>query len=307
MITFKAKTESGEIIKSAISDFIFPAGEAHIKVEPKRSIEATEIAIIQPSSDSLHDDLFKLAMWEDYLYTQPDTATVLVIPYFPGARADRISPGVEEPFGLGVYSKFIKNMLLDQIIIFDPHSEATEAILTEDGSQNVTIVESWELFMQPEVKNSIIGAYSGIVAPDKGAVGRAGAVAEALDLPLFTAEKTRDPQTGKLTGFSVDLPERDEDGHTAYYLIVDDICDRGGTFLGLAEASGLDWGQIDLFVSHGVFSSDAVKILPEKFESILTTNSYNPKRNLNPLELEEWAVVFTRFDVIHLLLSKVDV
>jgi ribose-phosphate pyrophosphokinase len=306
MITFKAKTDSGEIIKSAISDFIFPAGEAHIKVEPKRTIEATEIAIIQPSADSMHDDLFKLAMWADYLYMVGNVNTVLIIPYFPGARADRVSPGVEEPFGLGVYAHFIKSLMLDQIIIFDPHSEATEAIFAEDGLQNLTIVESHELFSRPEVHQQMKWNYSAIVAPDKGAVKRASAVADVLDIPVITAEKTRDPQTGKLTGFSVDLPERDEEGEN-YYLIVDDICDRGGTFLGLAEASGLDWGRIDLFVSHGVFSSDAVKILPEKFENIYTTNSYNPNRNLNHHELEEWANVFVRFDVIHLLLDKVNV
>ncbi|UDL16755.1 phosphoribosyl transferase [Arthrobacter phage Atuin] len=304
MITFKAKTESGEIIKSAISDFIFPAGEAHIKVEPKRSIEKTEIAIIQPSADSLHDDLFKLAMWNDYLYTKPNTDAVLILPYFPGARADRISPGVEEPFGLGVYAEFISNLTLKQVIIFDPHSSATETVLQGEFPE-LTVVESHELFSQPWIEMQIRANYSGIIAPDKGAVERASAVADVLGLPVYTAEKKRDPETGKLTGFSVDLPDKNEAGFTNYFLIVDDICDRGGTFLGLVEASGLEFGRIDLFVSHGVFSSDAIKILPEKFEQIWTTNSYNPNRELNDPDIEDWANVFTRFDVIHLLLEKV--
>jgi ribose-phosphate pyrophosphokinase len=306
MITFKAKTPSGEIIKSAISDFIFPAGEAHIKVEPKRNLEPTEIAIIQPSADSLHDDLFKLAMWNDYLYSVGGINTVLVIPYFPGARADRVSPGVEEPFGLGVYGDFIKGLLLDQIIIFDPHSEAVEAYLTEDGSQNVTVVYSDELMSKPDVHFQMATNYSGIIAPDAGAFLRASAVGKLLDLPIYTAEKKRDPQTGKLNGFSIDLPD-DPDG---FYLIVDDICDRGGTFLGLLEATGLEYGRVDLFVSHGVFSADALEILSGKFEIIYTTNSYNPKRRLVAPSLEDYNEAedyspFIRYDVIHLLLSKV--
>lgn len=302
MISFKAKTQSGEIIKSAISDFIFPAGEAHLKVEPKRSVEPTEIAVIQPSADSIHDDLFKLAMWSDYLYSKGNVNKVLVIPYFPGARADRVSPGVEEPFGLGVYTEFIGRLMLDQIIIFDPHSEITETILIEEGIENVTVVSSDELFEQPHVKQHMLWNYSGIIAPDKGAVDRATAVADVLDLPVYIAVKERDPATGKLTGFSIDLPQEDDE---AFYLIVDDICDRGGTFLGLLAATGLEYGRVDLFVSHGVFSSDAVDVLGGKFEMIYTTNSYNPKRHLVPDNFYDTETPFVRYDIIHLLLEKV--
>jgi ribose-phosphate pyrophosphokinase len=305
MITFKAKTQSGEIIKSAISDFIFPAGEAHLKVEPKRELEPTEIAIIQPSADSLHDDLFKLAMWDDYLYTKAGVKKVLILPYFPGARADRISAGVEEPFGLGVYAEFITNLNLDQIIIFDPHSEATELVLRGEIPE-VTIVKSAELFAQPEINEYMSDIYNGIIAPDKGATQRATEVADVLGLPVYTAEKTRDPETGKLSGFKIDgLPESDSSTIDGYklFLIVDDICDRGGTFVGLFNATGREWGGIDLFVSHGVFSSDALENLSGAFEAVYTTNSYNPKRHLEAGPEDH--TMFRRYDIIHLMLDKV--
>jgi ribose-phosphate pyrophosphokinase len=306
MITFKAKTPSGEIIKSAISDFIFPAGEAHIKVEPKRELEATEIAVIQSSADSIHDDLFKLAMWNDYLSNLPKTPEkVLVIPYFPGARADRVSEGVQEPFGLGVYTEFINNLWLDQVIIFDPHSEKTEELLTAD---TVTVLEPADLFDQPGIKMMLTGTYSGVIAPDKGALARASEVAKVLDIPVYTATKTRDPNTGKLSGFSINLPPEEE----RYYLIVDDICDRGGTFLGLQKATGLEYGDVDLFVSHGVFSSDAIENLTGAFENVYTTNSYNPKRKLvlpgmeeDPDYISAQYSPFIRFDIIHLMLREV--
>lgn len=301
MITFKAKTPSGETIKSAISDFIFPAGEAFIKVEPKRELEPTEIAIIQPSADSLHDDLFKLAMWNNYLLPKK-VKRVLVIPYFPGARADRVSEGVEEPFGLEVYAEFIGIMMLDQIIIFDPHSEGVvRELKSADAGSKVTVVYSDELFENPSVKYCMQD-YTGIIAPDKGAALRAQAVANVLNIPVYTAEKTRDPETGRLSGFAIDLPEPDID-EDQFYLIVDDICDGGGTFLGLMEATDLEYGDVDLFVSHGVFSKEALKNLAQKFEYIYTTNSYNPKRQLN--NPDDFDYPFVRFDAIHLLLEKV--
>lgn len=298
MITFKAKDASGEIIKSALSPFTFPAGEAHTKREEQRDLEPIEIAIIQPDADSIHDDLFQLAMWEDYISQENYiferlTKRVLVLPYMPGARADR-----GQPFGLSVYADFIRNLELDQIIIFDPHSGVTGDEL-HAAADNLTIVHSNELFDQVTMR-AVLNQYDGIIAPDKGAVKRASAMAELAGIPVYVADKYRDFETGKLTGFKIDGLDKEE----GVYLIVDDICDGGGTFLGLAEASGLNYGQLDLYVSHGVFSKDALFNLSMKFEYVYTTNSYAPLRDLTVPEDKHNA--FRRFDVIRLLLSKIN-
>lgn len=297
MITFKAKTSNGEIIKSALSPFSFPAGEAHIKREERRELEPTEIAIIQPTSDSLHDDLFKLAMWVDYVRGYPATKRILVAPYFPGARADRGTP-----FGLDVYAEFIGTMLFDQVIIFDPHSEATvERLKESDQGLNITVVESHEVLNTRDSKIVMPNSYDGIIAPDKGAINRANGVAEAFQIPLYVSEKVRDFQTGKLSGFKADekLPK------TGSYLIVDDICDGGGTFMGQASAikEFAPEVELDLFVSHGVFSNKALEILPTAFRRIFTTDSYGPHRNLNGDEEND---NFRKIDIIRPLLKKVN-
>ena len=290
MITFKAREASGEIINSALHEFTFPAGEKHIKQTEGRDLQPVEIAIFQPTADSIHDDLFTLAMWADLLAPQHrDLKSVLIMPYVPGARADR---GI--PFGLSIYAGFINELQIDQIIIFDPHSQVAPEYLK--GYENLTVVYSDELFAQKHM-TAVLNGYDGIIAPDKGAVHRATAVANLASIPVYTAEKTRDFDTGQLTGFKLDGLSKH-----GTYLIVDDICDGGGTFLGLADAIGLDYGQLDLFVSHGVFSKEALKNLSLKFGYVFTTNSYNPKRDLNEgLEYDK----FRRFDVIRLLQSKI--
>jgi ribose-phosphate pyrophosphokinase len=255
-----------------------------------------EIAIFQPSPDSIHNDLFTIGMWADYLINK-DSKSVLIMPYVPGARADR-----GEPFGLHVYAKFINNLLIDQIIIFDPHSQKAPELLK--GFENLTVVYPAEFFEQTHVKMEMLD-YTGIIAPDAGAELRAQGVADALGLPLYTAKKTRDFETGKLSGFEIDLPTSTEDDE--FFLIVDDICDGGGTFIGLVDAIGLPFDRVDLFVSHGVFSKNALKNLSEKFEYVYTTNSYDPQRALTTRETEfqDEDDTFERFDVIRLLLSKI--
>lgn len=289
MITFKAKDASGEIINSAYHEFTFPAGEKHIKKAEERPVQPVEIAIFQPTPESMHDDLFTLAMWADVLVPEhPETKSVLVMPYVPGARADR---GL--PFGLEIYAGFINELEIDQIIIFDPHSEVTPKKL--HAFENLTVVRSHELFELGHM-TAVLNQYDGIIAPDKGAALRAKQVADVADLPVITATKHRDEESGQLSGFAIE--GLDPEGT---YLIVDDICDRGGTFKGLAKAAGLGPDQLDLFVSHGVFSSDALDTLPDYFEYIYTTNSYAPQRELS----SELYPQVRRFDVIRLMLSKI--
>lgn len=293
MIKFKAKTPNGEIIKSALSPFTFPAGEAHTKREDRRELERTEIAIIFGSPEEIHDDLFLLAMWNDVLIKDTTTKPrrVLVLPYFPGARADRGAP-----YGAKIYADFISRLHLDQVLIYDPHSQ----VIIYEFSGSIRI-EYPSDFLPKQLK-AMQREYVGIIAPDAGAEGRAKGVAHELGLPVFTATKSRDFETGKLTGFQIE--ELPAEGNL---LIVDDICDGGGTFKGLAEASGLPKDRLDLYISHGVFSSNALLSLPKYFSRVITTNSYNPGRDLNRPRLFEAPSpnTFHRIDIISHLIEQV--
>ena len=93
-----------------------------------------------------------------------------------------------------------------------------------------------------------------------------------LDKAAFD-RKVRDFATGKLSTFQCeDLPE------TGRLLVVDDICDGGGTFMGLAQATGLPKERLDLWVSHGVFSRRAAQIT-SAYGCIFTTDSHPGHRN----------------------------
>lgn len=301
MITFKAKATDGEIIRSVFQPFTFPAGEAHVKIETRRTHERVEIAIVQPDAKSLHDDLMMLSMWANAItHTAPGIKTVVIMPYFPGARADR---GV--PFGAEVYAEHIYNLMVSQVIFYDPHSPVIVEQLKHDPGLKVTPVYPHEILGTTASKLVLPNVYDGIIAPDAGAKVRAGAVAREFGIPLFTATKTRDFETGKLTGFGMEdkLDENADAGGT--YLIVDDICDGGGTFMGLAQHLKENHDlRLDLYVSHGVFSKNALTDLPKYFDEVFTTNSYAPQRPLNPADNHD---VFRVIDVIRPLLDRIDV
>ena len=240
----------------------FPAGEAHVKVanENDGKGELTEVARVYGADGN---DLFTLAMWADAARRR-GSKTVLHMPYLPGARADHLD---FVPFGAEVYARFINGLRVNQVVTFDPHSGIMPAMLN-----NVIVLESTRLVRKHIVGHADRGGpqrYDGIIAPDKGAVDRAAKVAGACHLPLYRAEKHRDQSTGKLSGFTCEpLPKEGR------FLVVDDICDGGGTFAGLAKAIDFPGQRLGLYVSHGVFSGRAKENLLPWYGDIWTTDSF---------------------------------
>ena len=251
-IEFFAQHPGGHVVLSAIEPFKFPGGEWHLRLpaEPETPAYARV-------NGCTADDLVLLGLWADSAH-QAGHRAIAHIPYLPAARADRGTP-----FGAKVYANMINAAGLDEVVVFDPHSPVAPSLV-----QNVRIVYSAEVLAEVLREAGEADSYRAVLAPDKGAVERASKAADALGLPLFTATKTRDFDTGKLTNFEV--PELPRSGRI---LVVDDICDGGGTFRGLATAAGIGRDRLGLWVSHGIFSGAAGE-LTGHFAQIFTTDSH---------------------------------
>lgn len=251
-IEFFAQHPGGHVVLSAIEPFKFPGGEWHLRLpaEPETPAYARV-------NGCTADDLVLLGLWADSAH-QAGHRAIAHIPYLPAARADRGTP-----FGAKVYANMINAAGLDEVVVFDPHSPVAPSLV-----QNVRIVYSAEVLAEVLREAGEADSYRAVLAPDKGAVERASKAADALGLPLFTATKTRDFDTGKLTSFEV--PQLPRSGRI---LVVDDICDGGGTFRGLATAAGIGRDRLGLWVSHGIFSGAAGE-LTGHFAQIFTTDSH---------------------------------
>lgn len=252
MIDFYGREPHGWGLRMHMAVFQFPGGETHIKVPEGIPANSDWYAVVKGADPQ---DLITLGMWASLAKEQGKRAYAL-IPYLPGARADR---GI--PFGAGVYAGIINSFGLDGVVCVDPHSEIMPGLIN-----NLITVDHTDLVLEGVSPDPL--RYVGVIAPDKGARPRALAVAERMGIPLFQAEKERDFNTGKLSGFHCESLPR-----TGNLLVVDDICDGGGTFMGLADASGLLNDRLDLWVTHGVFSGNAPG-LRNNYGRIMTTNSH---------------------------------
>lgn len=180
----------------------------------------------------------------------------LVLPYLPYGRQDkRISNN--ETFALHVFTTLLESLNFRSITIIDPHN-ATFVDLTLSGLKIQ--------YPTDKVYTALLSTESTLVCyPDKGAIEKYGKIYDFV--PIY-GEKVRDQATGKILSYRViGSPEGQN------VLIIDDICDGGATFLLLAKelyAKGAK--EVNLFVSHGLFTNGLKPILDSGIKRIFTKN-----------------------------------
>lgn len=237
--------------------FFFSGGEPHIKI--KSEVAADNVSITHRLNS--FNDVGMVLVAVDALRRVGVKDIELLIPYFPAARQDRVMVK-GEALSVKVYAELINGLKLQEVKIFDPHSEVAPALL-----ENCQVINNHK-FIEQVMLQLPKDIY--LVSPDAGALKKIHKLAMYLeDYEVLECGKSRDVRTGALSGFKVpvaDLGKRD-------CLIVDDICDGGGTFMGLAEElKKSNAGNLYLAVSHGIFSK-GLEALLEKFEMIFTTDS----------------------------------
>jgi ribose-phosphate pyrophosphokinase len=204
----------------------------------------------------------------------PINEMYLHLPYFPGARQDRrMVDG--EPLTVKVYADIINSLKFDMVTILDSHSDVAPALIDNCKSlSNHEFVEN--------VTNDLGGDVV-LISPDAGSNKKMHSLCKYLDMDSFIrCDKDRDVSTGAIKGFNVFHDDFNKDTE---YLIVDDICDGGGTFTGLAkELKTKGATRLSLAVTHGIFSKGFSQ-LNNYFDVIYTTKSFDGQRSSKTKEL----------------------
>jgi len=251
--------DSDDYPAAGIERLIFPGGEPHVKVP---SIAGDILFFAKLCT--WNDVGFAACVWDTLQrrLKEKDKVTMFC-PYFPGARQDKTDGTA--PITLNLVGNLLWS-LGGKVVAFDIHNEEKANIYTDVFAN----------LMPTRLKIPIYNDVVGIIAPDKGAIERARDFRNKFypKAGLLCASKIRNQATGALSDYV--LPSPAEVGR---YIIVDDICDGGGTFNLLAkEFFDSDIGKkskLELFVSHGIFSK-GLSAIDARIEHITTTDSWCP-------------------------------
>lgn len=272
----------GQKEDSLVEHITFPTGEKHIRIKELRGAHGPfddEVVLVynDPSGD-----IMKLGMAVNICRQAEVPKITVIMPFVPYARQDEVY--VEgDPLSIQVFAKFLNSLAVDKVIITDPHSKVTPALI-----DNVQIIYQHQLaaIAVRELAENLMFPIA-IVAPDLGAAKKIKHLQSYLKsyynliVTTVQCDKTRDPKTGKITGFKI----LDGNPSGRHCLIVDDICDGGFTFLGLSKALEiLDIEGQSLYVTHGIFSKGTDKLL-DVFDHIYTTDSFPKQPGVKVIEI----------------------
>lgn len=212
------------------------------------------------------NDLFILMQVADIL-DRHGVLWDLWITYLMGARMDRVM-SFSEAFSLKIVCDALNAMRPQMCRVLEPHSDIIQHHLD---------MLAWPFSLNNELCSGYSPDTTGhiLVLPDAGAKDRYEDY--AMSALTITADKHRDPETGhilslnlceeadKVVGTNPDMP----------FLVIDDLCDGGGTFVVLAEilAERYPMRERHIYVTHMV-NPKGIENLARHYHQVTFTNSY---------------------------------
>ena len=262
-------------LAEAIADHLdCPLSKAEIKnfaddeifVRINENVRGEDVFLIQSTSKPANDNLMELLIAIDALARASADRITAVIPYFGYARQDRKTDG-RTPISAKLVANLISTAGADRVLTMDLHAGQIQGFFD---------VPTDNLVAMPVIEDDIRTTHNGadlmVVSPDVGGVVRARNLANRLGCDLAIVDKRR-PEAGKSEVMNIigDVTDR-------RCILVDDICDSGGTLVNAAKALK-DAGAtgVSAYVTHGVLSNNAVKRIEDSvMEEIVICDTIRP-------------------------------
>lgn len=246
---------------------LYPDNQPHIKLPyiPEDAHITVNCSIL----NSIY--LINLLQVSDALDTAMANKMELHIPYLMAARFDRIMENGDS-FDLRIVAKLINSMNFRKVFLYDVHSDVASALIN-----NAILVNNDALVKTYTTPNSVL------ICPDAGAAKKISRYIEINKniTDISYCIKHRDLSTGKLD-LRILEPSVCESRDC---VIIDDLCDGGGTFL--AIASQIKTKSLTLIVTHGLFTKGFVE-LEKCFDKIITSDTYHSNYNSKIVEVVSW-------------------
>lgn len=245
------------------SIYNYPDSEKHIVLHGTDWNKHKSINVVTRIASM--DDLFILLQVKQILQHEGVKINILTILYLLGARCDRrFSLG--EAIDANIIQSLIGKISAEYMLFLDPHSI---------NKKNFDFISSEKIGTRYNLilKNLDLYRYN-ICYPDEGAARRYSSELNPHRARLI-GEKHR-----KSDGISMQLNTINNLDPMLPILVIDDLCDGGGTFNVLANEleDACPKYQRDIWVTHAIQLS-GIKLLASKYNKVYITNSYKNWEN----------------------------
>jgi len=227
--------------KATVSQF----SDGETRVELESNVRGRDVFIVQSTCAPTNHHIMEAVIMADACRRSSANRITLVVPYFGYARQERKS-APRTPITAKLVADLIEASGVNRLLCLELHTSAIQ------GFFNIPVDH---LFAKPifapyftDVDNLIV------VSPDAGGVERARAMAKHFGCGLAIVDKRRDrPNEISVMNLIGDVTGK-------RCLLVDDICDTGGS-LAKAAVALMECGALSVSaaVSHPVLSGPAIE------------------------------------------------
>jgi ribose-phosphate pyrophosphokinase len=221
--------------------------DMEVFVEIQENVRGEDVFVIQSTSFPANDNLMELLIMLDALRRSSARRKTAVIPYFGYARQDRKS-SPRTPISAKLVANLITEAGADRVLTLDLHAGQIQGFF-DIPVDNLFAAPLFATDIRAQYKNRDIM----IVSPDVGGVVRARALATRLNCDLAIIDKRRERAgVSEVMNVIGDVHGRD-------CILIDDICDSGGTLCNATDALVAEGAKsVSVYVTHGVLSGGAV-------------------------------------------------
>jgi ribose-phosphate pyrophosphokinase len=238
----------------------FSDGEFNFYIE--ENVRGADVFIVQPTCPPSDRNLMDLLIMVDAFRRSSADRITVVIPYFGFARSDK-----KDRPRVPIASKLVANLIeaagVNSVLTMDLHASQIQGFFDIPVDHLYAAPEFISHYQDNRMPNLVV------VSPDTGGAERARAYAKRLDAGLALCDKRRE----KANVAEVMNVVGDVKGKNC--IVVDDMCDTGGSLTKVAEAlknAGAE--RIHACFTHPVLSGQAVEKLGHSaYEQIVVTDT----------------------------------
>ena len=237
----------------------FPGGEVGVQLP---SIEPSSKFVVRMDYENSDDIFVFLNVCDALIRMGVDRSNIDgLIPYLPYARQDRVC-NKGESFALFVFFSVIKDACIGKLETYDIHSQVSEYWFRTESRYNLVNKEQHECA-------AMLPKFDVLISPDKGATNKAKKHSQV------TSGETKLVQLSKVRLDSgIVYEDFPYDTIKGTVCVVDDLIDKGGTFLALGKMikrTQPNITSLNLYATHGLMGDGTTELF--KFYDVIYVNN----------------------------------
>ena len=252
--------------------FVSEFNDGEIQIQVQESVRGRNVFILQPTCQSevqsVNDNLMELFLLIRTMKRASADSITAIIPYYGYARQDRKTIS-RVPISAADVALLLEQAGVDRIITVDLHCGQIQGFFRDVPVDNLFASPLFVSYIASKNLSNTV-----IVSPDAGGVDRAKKFSDALrkrgietEIALISKQRAK---AGVVASMNLIGNVENADA-----IIVDDMCDTGGTLVKAAELlKNLGAKRVFAVTTHPVFSGNALDTIGKSvLEELIITDT----------------------------------